>query len=103
MQNHCWTGTGSSSPGIHDITLAAGSDQALQAQARYPTGASFELVLANLHMPGKDGFQKMAALAGAGYRGALIIVSGQDSKVLRSASPVAPLRRLGCSDRCTSP
>ena len=54
-------------------------------------------------MPGKDGFQMMAALAGAGYRGALIIVSGQDSKVLRSASPVAPLRRLGCSDRCTSP
>lgn len=45
-------------------------------------------------MPGKDGFQMMAALAGAGYRGALIIVSGQDSKVLRSASPVAQLRRF---------
>ena len=80
--------------GIVDITLAASSDQALQAQARFKTGTPFDLLVCDLHMPGKDGFQMMEALATAGYRGAVIIVSGQDSAVLRSASLVAQLRRF---------
>jgi CheY-like chemotaxis protein len=80
--------------GIIDITLAASSDQALQAQARFKTGTPFDLLLCDLHMPGKDGFQMMEAMASAGYRGAVIIVSGQDSAVLHSASLVAQLRRF---------
>ena len=80
--------------GIIDITLAASSDQALQAQARFKTGTPFDLLVCDLHMPGKDGFQMMEAMATAGYRGAVIIVSGQDSSVVRSASLVAQLRRF---------
>ena len=80
--------------GVHDITQAANADQAVQAQNRFQTGSLFDLMLCDLHMPGKDGFQLMEAMAGAGYKGAVIIVSGQDSSVLRSASLVAQLRRF---------
>ena len=80
--------------GVQDITLAAGSDQALQAQNRFKSGTPFDLLLCDLHMPGKDGFQLMEGMAAAGYKGALIIVSGQDNTVMRSASLVAQLRRF---------
>lgn len=80
--------------GVHDITLATNTDQAVQAQNRFQTASMFDLLLCDLHMPGKDGFQLMEAMVGAGYRGAVIIVSGQDSTVMRSASLVAQLRRL---------
>ena len=80
--------------GILDITLAASSDQALQAQARFKSSAPFDLLVCDLHMPGKDGFQMMEAMAAAGYRGAVIIASGQESAVLHSASLVAQLRRF---------
>jgi len=80
--------------GVLDITLAASSEQALQAQNRYRDGTPFDLLLCDLHMPGMDGFQLMEAIASAGYKGALIIVSGQGSTVMRSASLVAQLRRF---------
>ena len=80
--------------GVLDITLAASSELALQAQNRYRDGAAFDLLLCDLHMPGMDGFQLMEAIAGAGFKGALIIVSGQGSTVMRSASLVAQLRRF---------
>jgi CheY-like chemotaxis protein len=80
--------------GVLDITLAASSELALQAQNRYRDGAAFDLLLCDLHMPGMDGFQLMEAIAGAGFKGALIIVSGQGSTVMRSAALVAQLRRF---------
>ena len=80
--------------GVHDITLAANTGQAVQAQTRFQSSSMFDLLLCDLHMPGQDGFQLMEAMAGAGYKGAVIIVSGQDSTVMRSASLVAQLRRF---------
>ena len=80
--------------GVVDITLAGDSAQALQAQTGAGAAAPFDLLVSDLYMPGKDGFQMMGDLADAGYRQALIIVSGQDAKVLHSASLVAQLRRF---------
>jgi len=80
--------------GVSDITQAADTDQAVQAQQRFRSASPFDLLLCDLHMPGKDGFQLMEAMAGAGYKGAVIIVSGQSSSVVHSASLVAQLRRF---------
>jgi CheY-like chemotaxis protein len=80
--------------GVVDITTAASGDLALKAVARAQGSSAFDLMLSDLHMPGMDGFQFMEAVARHGFSGALIIVSGQSSDVMHSASLVAQLRRF---------
>lgn len=80
--------------GLRNIIEAASGDQALQAINASKEGAAFDLMLSDLHMPGMDGFQFLAAVAQGGFSGALIIVSGQTSDVLHSAALVAKLRRF---------
>ena len=82
------------SVGLHDITLAASGESALQAIAHSQSTGTFDLMLCDLHMPCMDGFQFLAAVAQGGFSGALIIVSGQTKDVLHSAALVAKLRRF---------
>jgi CheY-like chemotaxis protein len=89
--------------GIQDITLAPGGAQALQHLSGARTGQPFGLMLCDLHMPRMDGFEFMAAAAKGGFSGALIIVSGQQSEVLKSASLVAQLRRFRFLGALTKP
>ncbi len=78
--------------GVVSITSAKSGADALRAitGARTP----FHLMVSDLHMPGMDGFQFMEAAASSGFKGALIIASGQSSEVMHSASLVARLRRF---------
>lgn len=79
--------------GWHDVRACAGGQEALAALQR--AGMSqYDLLLIDLHMPGMDGFQFMQGLESAGFRGAVVIVSGQSSEVVHSAALVAQLQRL---------
>lgn len=78
--------------GVTNTTLAVGAAKALEKLAG--NANHFDLILMDLHMPGMDGFEFMAALGQAGYEGQLIIVSGQDADVMKAATLVAKLRRF---------
>ncbi len=79
--------------GLHNAKQAVSGDAALQLISECRS-TPFDLLLSDLHMPGVDGFEFMAEVAQRGFKGALIIVSGQTSDVLYSASLVARLRRF---------
>ena len=79
--------------GLDDVKLADSGDTALRLIMESRT-VPFDLLISDLHMPGMDGFEFMAEVAQKGFKGALIIVSGQTSDVLYSASLVARLRRF---------
>lgn len=78
--------------GLRDVTKAVGGAAALRL-LNQKTG-SFDLLLTDLHMPEMDGFEFMALAAKAGFKGALIIVSGQNEEVRHGAGLVAQLRQF---------
>lgn len=53
-----------------------------------------DLVVADLQMPGADGFQLLAGLAERRYDGGVILLSGQEDRVLNSASLMARFHQL---------
>ncbi|MBA5688257.1 response regulator [Rugamonas apoptosis] len=52
------------------------------------------VVVADLCMPGHDGFQLLEALAARRYGGGLILLSGQQETVLHAASALARFHQL---------
>ncbi|HJV03253.1 MAG TPA: response regulator [Burkholderiaceae bacterium] len=52
------------------------------------------VVVADLCMPGQDGFQLLEALAARRYGGGLILLSGQQQTVLHAASALARFHQL---------
>lgn len=57
-------------------------------------GASADLIVCDLSMPGLDGFELMEKLATRHYTGRVLLVSGTEARVLNSASLMAKFHRL---------
>lgn len=76
--------------GWSDVAVCESGTEALASLRRDGVGR-YALMLVDLHMPSMDGFQFMQELKTVGFRGGVVIVSGQSTEVLRSAALVAQL------------
>ncbi|MDC8759683.1 response regulator transcription factor [Janthinobacterium fluminis] len=78
--------------GVSDIRDAADGSAGIAAyDAAEPKP---DLVIADLHMPGLDGFQLLAGLAERRYGGGVILLSGQEDRVLNSAKLMTQFHQL---------
>lgn len=77
--------------GVVNITTASGGKQGLTVFDR----ALFkpDVLLCDIQMPDIDGFEFMNAMGERKFTGGVILMSGQGSRVLHSASLVAQLSR----------
>ena len=73
--------------GVTSVTEAAGGKEALQCVASLQT--PLDLILCDLKMPGVDGIETLRSLAAANVCALIILVSGADSRILRSARQMA--------------
>jgi EAL domain-containing protein (putative c-di-GMP-specific phosphodiesterase class I)/DNA-binding NarL/FixJ family response regulator len=89
--------------GFRKVTPVTGGAEAL---ALIAGGASFDIVLTDLQMPGMDGVEFVRALTQGGYDGELVLVSGEDKRILKTAEQLARahgLRVLGRLKKPVSP
>jgi len=73
------------------VTTVSSGQAALQKLGK---PQDYDLLITDLYMPGMDGFELMESVARLGYKGALIIMSGQNEDVVHGANLVAQLRRF---------
>jgi CheY-like chemotaxis protein len=78
--------------GVKEVTTATDGTQALAALDH--ASPQPDVILCDLHMPGHDGFQLMAALAERGYPGGIVLISGQEARTLKSASLMGQFHEL---------
>lgn len=86
--------------GVVQISSAADGES---GSAALRGGALPDLVICDLNMPGKDGFQLMEAMAASGYRGAVVLLSGMQPRVLNSAAVMGRFHQLNVLDVVAKP
>lgn len=77
---------------INDVELADSGQAALSRLEQGEPG--FDTLIVDLNMPGMDGVQFLRYLAQRRFRGGLVLVSGEDDRILRSVAKLAAAGRL---------
>ncbi len=80
--------------GLPEPAASTQPDEALQWLRDEP--ARFGLVVCDLQMPGTDGLAVLRELARLGYRGAVLMASGEESEALQAAAALARELGLNC-------
>ena len=81
-----------SSLGVTDVQGHTVSSKALELiGTELP---SIQLLFCDLQMPGVDGIEIVRNLAAVGYRGGLVLISGEDARILSAASELARVLKL---------
>ncbi|MBA4742192.1 MAG: EAL domain-containing response regulator [Azoarcus sp.] len=87
--------------GSFDVTTSARGEDAIRL---IETGeVAFELILCDLQMPRMDGVEFIRHLSRLNYEGALILVSGEDPRILQTAKTVARAWNLDVRGSLTKP
>ena len=76
----------------HTAVTACGSGG--QALAVLETGEPTDLILCDLQMPEMDGVELVRHLVRLSYAGALVLISGEDERILQAARQLATAHRL---------
>lgn len=79
--------------GVTEITACTGAREALELLDA--DSAGIDLVFCDLQMPGMDGVEFVRHLARIGYRGSLVLVSAEDSRVLQAVHRLAQAHGVG--------
>lgn len=87
--------------GVTRVTVAADGQRGIAAfdQAVLPP----DVVICDINMPGKDGFEVMEHIGLGGYRGGVILLSGMNSRVLNSAALMGRFHHLDVLAVLTKP
>ncbi|MGY1529635.1 EAL domain-containing response regulator [Luteimonas sp. A649] len=87
--------------GFSTIELCSCGEDAIGRLSADPGG--FGLVFCDLRMPGMDGVEFVRHLAAMGFRGALVLISGADPRVLQAVEQLARGQGLDVLGRLTKP
>ena len=78
--------------GAIDISTASNGTQAIRCLDSCPRGP--DIILCDLNMPEMDGIEFLRHLVEQRFRGGIVLISGADPRVIRSAEILAEARNL---------
>ena len=73
------------------VPAGSGSDALYQLEL---SQQAIDIIVCDLQMPGMDGIEVIRHLANEGFTGGIVLVSGEDKRVLRTAENMAEVRGL---------